>query len=122
MPERAAMRFVCSLVLFIALFAIANCTNGQTPTLLAPPGTPPGAGTPPQVPASTQTVPATTAGTPAVAPTAAEAAAPSPTATPKSDPSPLLSKFLTEPLPTPKAAERAGSVADDAKGAGGVVL
>jgi putative salt-induced outer membrane protein YdiY len=118
------MHLVRSSVLFIALFASANCTNAQTPTLLAPPAALPGAETPPQVPPppGAQPVPATTAGTPAVAPKAAEAAVPSPTATPKSDRSQVLSKFLTEPLPTPKAAEPASSVADDAKGAGGVVL
>ncbi len=47
---------------------------------------------------------------------------PTPAAAPKTDPSPVLSKFLTEPLPTPKAADPASSVAGDAKDANGVVL
>jgi putative salt-induced outer membrane protein YdiY len=94
--------------------------NAQTPGLLAPPGasstTTPATAQPSLAAPNNGAAPATPAAS------VPAAATPSSSAAPKADPSPVLSKFMSEPLPTPKAADPASSMAGDAKDANGVVL
>jgi hypothetical protein len=115
------MRLSRSIATVIAVALWADLATAQTP-LLAPPATatpattattPPTSGTPTSTPAPSA---------PAIANPPAQVAAPPTTSPAKADPSPVLSKFLTEPLPTPPTDDNKSNVADEAKATGEVEL